>query len=73
MDFYVDPASNELQKINDFESRRVTKGLNIKEFREFRENENQNILIRRRSRKKSEKEIAEFEKTLKDRNKKSNE
>lgn len=41
MDFYVNPNTKELCKINDFESTRLTKKLNTKELREFRENENQ--------------------------------
>ena len=69
MDFYVDPNTKELCKINDFESRRLTKGLNIKELRQFRENENVNNLIRRRSKKKSGKEVEEIEEILKGRNK----
>jgi len=47
--------------------------LNIKELREFRENENQNNLNRRRSKKRSGKEVAKFEETLKGRIKISNE
>ncbi len=47
--------------------------LNIKDLREFRENENQNNLNRRRSKKRSGKEVAKFEETLKGRIKISNE
>ena len=48
MEFYVDPESNELVRINDFESKRATKNLNKDELRKYREKEQKKKLEHRK-------------------------
>ncbi len=65
MEFYVDPESNELVKINDFESRKVTKNMNMDELRKYRENEKKEKLKHRQSKKTTEEEINRLKEELK--------
>lgn len=65
MEFYVDPETNELVRINDFESKRATKNMNSDELRKYREEEQKEKLIQRRSTKKTEEEINKLKEELK--------
>ena len=67
MEFYVDPDTNELIRIEDFESRKATKNLNKDELRKYRENEKRNNLEHKRSKKSTEEEIEELKKILSER------
>lgn len=64
MEFYVDPETKELIRIDDFESRRATKNLNKKELREYRENEKREKLEYRKSKKTTKEEINELKEIL---------
>jgi hypothetical protein len=64
MEFYVDPETKELIRIDDFESRRATKNLNKKELREYRENEKREKLEYRKTKKTTEEEIKELKEIL---------
>ncbi len=67
MEFYVDPETNKLIRIDDFESRRATKILNRDELRRFRENEQREKLDNKRSKTRTEDEVIKLKEILRKR------
>jgi len=65
MEFYVDPETNKLVRIDSFESRKVTKYLNKDRLRKYREKEQRSKLKERRSKKRTDDEIQFLSELLK--------
>jgi len=73
MEFYVDPENNELVRIQDFESQKVTKKMGKVELQKYREKEKLEKLSSRKSKQRSEDESKVIRELLsKNKNKLSN-
>jgi len=63
-EFYVDPDSNQLIRLEDFPSKRKTKGMSSDELRAFRENERQLKLKEKLSRKSDKETMTQLVKAV---------